>query len=206
MDNGERPVRRRLKADDRRRQIVATAFETIAEKGFEGFRTREVAERVGINSATLHHYFPTKEALVEGVAEHLEQLYARNRAPTRATYEGEPAALGRLRQEFADVAFFRREHPRTWAVSREFMLRAPRDPTVATVIARLNERWCAGVEHVRAEGRDAGVFRAVHDPAAAAVAVVGALWGSVVLTEPDEARFTAICDEIEAWLTGKREQ
>lgn len=292
MDNDERPVRRRLKADDRRRQIVETAFDTIAEKGFEGLRTRDVAERVGINSATLHHYFPTKEALVEGIAEHLERLYANTRGDTpareraagantapathdgeppaprpaepatlhhdepaalrgsepatphhgeppaphdgksaaphddepaavrdgdpaaphdgepaapqvesTAPRDGEPAALRKLRQEFADVAFFRREHPRTWAVSREFMLRAPRDPIVATVIARLNERWCASVERVLAEGRDAGVFRAVLDPAAAAVAVVGALWGSVVLTEPDEARFAAICDEIEAWLT-----
>jgi AcrR family transcriptional regulator len=200
MDNDERPVRRRLKADDRRRQIVETAFDTIAEKGFEGLRTRDVAERVGINSATLHHYFPSKEALVEGVADHLERLYARTRAPTR---EG---ALGKLRQEFADVAFFRHEHPRTWAVSREFMLRAPRDPTVAAVITRLNERWCASVEHILAEGRDAGVFRAIRDPAAAAVAVVGALWGSVVLAEPDEARFAAICDEIEAWLTTQEEQ
>jgi len=194
MDKNERPVRRRLKADDRRRQIVETAFDTIAEKGFEGLRTRDVAERVGINSATLHHYFPTKEALVEGVAEHLERLYARTRAPTRED------ALGKLRQEFADVAYFRREHPRTWTVSREFMLRAPRDPTVAAVIARLNERWRASVEQVLTEGRDAGVFHAMRDPAAAAAAVVGALWGSIVLTEPDEARFTAICEEIETWL------
>jgi AcrR family transcriptional regulator len=191
MDSDGRPVRRRLKADDRRRQIVDTAFDTIAEKGFEGLRTRDVAERAGINSATLHHYFPTKEALVEGVAAHLERLYPRTRAPT---HDG---ALGKLRQEFADVAFVRREHPRTWTVAREFMLRAPRDPTVAAVIAR----WCARVERLLAEGRDAGVFPAVRDPAAAAVAVVGALWGSVVLTEPDEARFAAICDEIEAWLT-----
>jgi AcrR family transcriptional regulator len=197
MDNDEKPVRRRLKADDRRRQIVKTAFETIAEKGFEGLRTRDVAERVGINSATLHHYFPTKEALVEGVAEHLERLYQRERAPA---HEGGPAALRRLRQEFADVAFFRREHPRTWAVSREFMLRAPRDHAVATVIARLNARWCTSVEQVLADGRQAGVFRAALDPSAAAIAVVGALWGSIVLTEPDEARFAIICQEIEAWL------
>ena len=201
MDNDDQPAPRRLKADDRRRQIVETAFETIAEKGFEGLRTRDVADRVGINSATLHHYFPTKEDLVKGVAEHLEQLYAHTRAPT-----AEAGALGRLRREFADVAFFRREHPRTWAVSREFMLRAPRDHTVATVIAQLNEQWCSSIERILVEGQEAGVFRAMRDPAAAATAVVGALWGSVVLTDPDEARFAAICDEIEAWLTEKGEQ
>jgi AcrR family transcriptional regulator len=203
MDSEVRPARRRLKADDRRRQILETAFAMVAEKGFEGLRTRDVAERAGINSATLHHYFATKEALIEGVAAHLEAQYMTDRAPRPATEEDAPAALRALRQEFADVAFFRREHPTTWAVSREFMLRAPREEAVATLVRRLNERWCAGVERVLADGRDAGVFRAGLDPAAAALAVVGALWGSIVLTDPTQARFDAVCREIESGLTGE---
>jgi len=204
MDSDVRPARRRLKAEDRRQQIVETAFAMVAEKGFEGLRTRDVAARVGINSATLHHYFPTKEALVEGVAAHLEDRYRRGRAPERAADEDAPAALRRLRLEFADVTFFWREDPRTWAVSRELMLRAPRDEAVAALVTRLNERWCAGVERVLAEGRDAGVFRAGLDPSAAALAVVGALWGSIVLTHPTQERFAAVCREIEAGLTGEK--
>lgn len=205
MDNERRPVRQRLKADDRRRQIVEAAFDTLAEKGFEGFRTRDVAERVGINSATLHHYFPTKEALIEGIATHLERLYMGDMAP-RHTEEGVPAALRELRQEFADVAFFSRKQPKTWAVSREFMLRAPRDPVVADIVTRLNEQWRASVERILADGRDAGVFPAVRDPAAAALAVVGALWGSIMLAQPTPPQLDALCREIEAWLVGKDNQ
>ncbi|QYN32929.1 TetR/AcrR family transcriptional regulator [Pseudonocardia sp. DSM 110487] len=204
MDSEVRPARRRLRAEDRRQQIVETAFTMVAEKGFEGLRTRDVAAHAGINSATLHHYFPTKEALVEGVAAHLEARYRHRRSPELATDEGAPAAVRRLRQEFADVAFFWREDQRTWAVSREFMLRAPRDEAVADLVTRLNERWCAGVERVLAEGRDAGVFRGGLDPAAAALAVVGALWGSIVLTRPTQERFAAVCREIEAGLTGEK--
>jgi AcrR family transcriptional regulator len=200
MDTETRPVRQRLRADERRRQIVETAFQMVAEKGFEGLRTRDVAERAGINSATLHHYFPTKDALVEGVAAHLEAQYMKGRAPRPATDEDAPPALRALRQEFADVAFFWREHPTTWAVSREFMLRAPRDEAVANLVTRLNERWCADVERILAEGRDAAVFRAGLDPAAAALAVVGALWGSIVLTHPTRERFATVCREIEAGL------
>jgi AcrR family transcriptional regulator len=206
MDSETRPVRRRLRAEDRRRQIVETAFDMIAEKGFEGLRTRDVAEHAGINSATLHHYFPTKEALVEGVAAHLEAQYMTGRAPRHATNEDAPAAIRELRQEFADVAFFWREHPTTWAVSREFMLRAPRDEAVANLVTRLNERWCADVERILADGRDAGVFRPGRDPAAAALAVVGALWGSIVLTHPTRERFDAVCREIEACLVGNAHQ
>lgn len=193
----------RMKASDRRRQIAQTAFDAIAEEGFEGFRTREVAARAGINSATLHHYFPTKEDLIEGVAAHLESLYRSERAPAREAHGDVPVALRQLRQEFADVTFLRRERPNIWAVSREFTLRAPRDKTVANVITRLNEHWRAQVERILVEGRDAGVFRADLDPGPAALAVVGALWGSVSLMAVTDTEFEAVCHALETWVLGK---
>src|SRR5947208_10483351 len=52
---------------ERRRALVAAAYRRIASDGFEGLRTREVAADVGVNIATLHYYFPTKEALIRGV-------------------------------------------------------------------------------------------------------------------------------------------
>jgi AcrR family transcriptional regulator len=200
MDSDGRPPVKRLKADERRRQIVQTAFDTIAEDGFEGLRTRDVAARAGINSATLHHYFPTKEDLIEGVAAHLESLYISERAPEQAGRDDEPGALRELRREFADVTFIRRQRPRTWAVSREFALRAPRDDFVAKVITRLNEQWRTQVERILVAGRDAGVFRRDLDSVAAAGAVVGALWGSVVLLQVSDLEFDAVCREIESWL------
>jgi AcrR family transcriptional regulator len=204
-DTDSRPLVKRLKADERRRQIVQTAFDTIAEDGFEGLRTRDVAARAGINSATLHHYFPTKEDLIEGVAAHLESLYSSERAPEPARRDDEPAALRELRQEFADVTFVRRQRPRTWAVSREFTLRASRDDLVAKVITRLHERWHTDVERILVAGRDAGVFRRNLDPVAAASAVVGALWGSIVLLHTSDTEFDAVCREIESWLVSSED-
>ena len=52
--------------EDRQQALVLAAFNQIAERGFEGLRTREVAAGVGLNIATLHYYFPTKEALIRG--------------------------------------------------------------------------------------------------------------------------------------------
>src|ERR1700737_998675 len=60
-----RPVRSRK--EDRLKALVQAAFNQIAERGFEGLRTREVAAGVGLNIATLHYYFPTKESLIRGV-------------------------------------------------------------------------------------------------------------------------------------------
>src|SRR5919204_6244694 len=55
---------------DRRRALVAAAYARIASDGFEGLRTRDVAADVGVNIATLHYYFPTKEALIRAVIGH----------------------------------------------------------------------------------------------------------------------------------------
>src|SRR5918911_3782659 len=52
---------------DRRLALVAAAYRRIATDGFEGLRTRDIAADVGVNIATLHYYFPTKEALIRSV-------------------------------------------------------------------------------------------------------------------------------------------
>lgn len=41
----------------------------IADAALEKFRTRDVAAKAGINTATLHHYFPTKEDLILAIGE-----------------------------------------------------------------------------------------------------------------------------------------
>ena len=52
------PSRRRTIAppttEPRRDELVLAAYREIAENGFEGLRTREVASAVGVNIATLH--------------------------------------------------------------------------------------------------------------------------------------------------------
>src|SRR5207245_5045007 len=62
--------RRRKGAEPRRDELVLAAYRLLAERGFEGLRTRDIAGAVGLNIATLHYYFPTKEALVRGVVHH----------------------------------------------------------------------------------------------------------------------------------------
>lgn len=51
-----------------RKTILETARRLFAEKGFEGTRTRDIAEAAGIASGTLFNYFETKEAIVACLA------------------------------------------------------------------------------------------------------------------------------------------
>jgi len=121
---GAVPPRRRLPAPERRMQIVEGAFRALATYGFEGLRMRDVAAAVGVNSATLHHYFPTKQDLVEVVAKHLGERFAAVHAPTLPEEPDFPVPLQRLRQEFADAAYCRLRFPELLAASRELALRA----------------------------------------------------------------------------------
>src|SRR5258705_187148 len=66
-------VQKREPAFDRRDEIARAARALIVEKGVEGLRTRDTADRVGISVATLHYHVPTKEALIELVAESLRR-------------------------------------------------------------------------------------------------------------------------------------
>jgi AcrR family transcriptional regulator len=55
------PVGRRLRQDDRRRQLVGIGLEILATKPIHALSTDEVAERAGISRGLLFHYFPTKQ-------------------------------------------------------------------------------------------------------------------------------------------------
>jgi len=185
----------RLRADARRAQIIDTAFNLIADAGLEGLRTRDVAASVGINPATLHYYFPTKEDLILGVGEHLEAGYIRERTTDRPSTA--PTPLRALRSELADAAFFRTQRPRWIAVSREFATRAPRDAAAAAVVERLTMGWRRSIEAVLRDGRSAGVFRANLDPRGASILIVSALWAATTFLQTSDRDFRALCRELE---------
>ncbi|MEL7349195.1 MAG: helix-turn-helix domain-containing protein [Pseudomonadota bacterium] len=49
-------------------KIMAAAERRVRAAGYNGFSFRDLAEDVGIKSASVHHHFPTKEALVAKLA------------------------------------------------------------------------------------------------------------------------------------------
>lgn len=54
------PVRRRLSADERRRQLVAIGLAKIVEKPIQDLAMDDIAAEAGISRGLLFHYFPTK--------------------------------------------------------------------------------------------------------------------------------------------------
>lgn len=182
---------------DRRLDLVQAAYEIIAHEGFENLRTRDVAACADVNIATLHYYYPTKEALIGGVALHLAKQFA-----TRAELPPGTSALKRLHQEFADMRFYLTERPDMIEVMRELNARARRDPAVAPIIKPLKAEWRKSLEHVIAAGIAEGVFRSDLVVGKAAAVLVAMLWGAATLpldTAEREYLFTAV----ESWLSGQ---
>jgi TetR/AcrR family transcriptional regulator, regulator of cefoperazone and chloramphenicol sensitivity len=120
--------------EDRREALVRAAFSQIAAHGFEGLRTREVAAEVGMNIATLHYYFPTKEALIRGVVAHAMQRFRSTLAP-----HGSPA--DQLRNHLRAVRKLLREEPQVSAVMGELALRSARDPSLAQIMRETYDAW-----------------------------------------------------------------
>ncbi len=94
----------RSRKQDRQQALVKAAFNQIAQRGFEGLRTREVAADVGLNIATLHYYSPTKEALIRGVVAHAMDRFRSTLAP-----QGSPA--DQLRNHLRAVSKLLRDEP-----------------------------------------------------------------------------------------------
>ena len=78
------PSRRRLRAPDRRAQIIAGAREVFIEQGAHATRSREIAERAGITEAYLYRHFKSKDEIFQlAIEDPLKELISRLRAETR---------------------------------------------------------------------------------------------------------------------------
>ena len=51
----------------RRQEILDAALDLFADRGFQGTSVRDIARAVGVNEATLYHYFPSKAAILDAI-------------------------------------------------------------------------------------------------------------------------------------------
>ena len=166
--------RRRAPTDDRRAAIASAARALIVEKGVEGLRTRDIAERVGINVATLHYHVPTKEALIELVAESL-QLFFRGQSIARP--RAHLGAAEKLALEFVDFREVVFDRPEIMLVFSELMERARRDKRIADAILPIKRKWRQILVELLTEGVSEGAFRPDLDPDAFATMVMSTMIG-----------------------------
>jgi AcrR family transcriptional regulator len=188
---------------ERASEVVRAAYALIVEKGMEGLRTREVADKVGINSATLHYYFPSKEALIQGVVKHLMQELMSNRVRS----EGPQSALDLLRSEFADIRIRLRDSPDQLVVLTELAVRGWRDPIIAGMLKYLDEGWRGHLISILEAGKREGVFRSDLDTKATAELMMSQLRGLGFQGKFDTSRLdetvTNLALQTEHWVVAR---
>lgn len=64
-------AQQRLPAEERRRLILEAALDAFAEKGFNGARTKDVAQRAEVSETLIFQHFANKEELYRAALEHL---------------------------------------------------------------------------------------------------------------------------------------
>jgi AcrR family transcriptional regulator len=179
--------------DDRRLALVRAAFNEIGERGFEGLRTRDVAAEVGVNIATLHYYFPTKEALIRGVVE-----IAMQRFRSTLTAYGSPA--DQLRNHLRAVRQLLRDEPRLGTVMAELALRSARDPALAHILGETHETWHRMVRGLLRRAVREGHLRPELDTDDVAAIIVTTLTSLTLPAVGGASRPDQALSQLERWL------
>ena len=159
-------------------RILEAACDLIAAEGIDEVRIARVAQRAGASTALVHHYFSTREELLEEALIHSFEQAGDERF--RQSPDAEETATEALARGLAESLPFPGPQEREWVLWVELWLRAVREPALRPVAARLYGRyrdWVAGL--IRA-GVESGEFRGDADPEALADHAMALLDGTGV--------------------------
>lgn len=181
---------------DRRAQISQAAFASIAERGFEGLRMRDVAQRAGVNIATVHYYYGSKEVLIQAAYGELQRRFG-------ATVPEGGTAAERLAGHLQGVRAMLLEDEALQGVLAEIALRARRDAGLEAAIGAAEEAWFGQLRGLLADGLGDGSWVTPVDADATAALIIalckGACLPVLATARPDDLR--AAFDQILTWLT-----
>ncbi|MDC7124942.1 MAG: TetR/AcrR family transcriptional regulator [Spirochaetales bacterium] len=66
---------RKSKADERRPEILKSAYEVVKREGLENTTLAKIAEHMGVATSLLTHYYKSKIDIIESLAEYLSEIY-----------------------------------------------------------------------------------------------------------------------------------
>ena len=157
-----RPSRFSAMAEGTRERILEAACDLIAAEGIDDVRIARVAMRAGASTALVHHYFSTREELLEQALLHSFELAG----DERFAGGGGRGRNGDARLAAAIEECLPQEGrlERDWVLWVELWLRAARDPELRPLAAELYERYREWLSGVIEAGVTSGEFEAPGRP------------------------------------------
>ena len=172
---------------------MLAAYREIAERGFEGLRTREVAAEVGVNIATLHYDFPTKESLIRAVLDHAMGRFRTTLAP-----HGSPA--DQLRNYLRATRKLMLDEPELGAVMAELALRSIRDDSIGSILNEMYDVWHVTLRGLLRRAVKEGKLRPEADSDAVAALIIATLTAMTLPVMSDARRGDQALRQLERWL------
>jgi AcrR family transcriptional regulator len=171
-------------ASDTAARILDAACDLIAEEGIDDVRIARVAQRAGASTGLVHHYFSTREELLEQALIHSFERAGDERFGEEGT--APPGGAAGLADAIRECLPAPGEQEREWVLWVELWLRAIREPDLRPVANRLYERYREWLASLIRAGVESGEFRAGADPDAAADVAMALLDGAGVRAMLDD--------------------
>jgi AcrR family transcriptional regulator len=168
----------RVDAADTRARILEAACDLIAADGIDEVRIARVATKARASTSLVHHYFSTREELLEEALLHSYDQVALDRFGDEP--DASESATAGLRRAILECLPVPGAQERGWVLWVELWLRAVREPDLRPLATKLYGRyrdWMAGV--IRA-GIESGEFDSSADPDALAEEAMALLDGAGV--------------------------
>ncbi|WP_291867774.1 TetR/AcrR family transcriptional regulator [Bradyrhizobium sp.] len=118
----------------KRREMLHAARKCFAEKGFHSTSTAEICRMAGMSPGNLFHYFPTKDAIIQAIAEQDR----RETAQLFASLDPEEDAIASV-INLAEQTMLHLTDPLYAKLSLELAAEAMRNPAIAEMFA-VNDR------------------------------------------------------------------
>ena len=185
--------------EHQKERLVDAAYNLIAERGFEGLRTRDIALRADLNISTLHYYFESKEDLVRAVAQRLlSEFKAQGQREDAAPNAGEM-----LHRSIADQDRLIAAYPATYVVANELFTRSLRDEKLRPVVRELLGRWESHFLSFIKEGIQSGQVGADSDARVTARTLQCLMLGRsiLLLLKGEDLPRDAMFRQISRWLS-----
>jgi AcrR family transcriptional regulator len=161
-----------------RERILEAACDLIAAQGIDDVRIARVATRAGASTALVHHYFSTREELLEEALIHSFERAGEERFGEQS--EVKETATEALTRAIRECLPLPGPQEREWVLWVELWLRAVREPSLRPVAARLYERYRRWMAALIRAGTESGEFRSDVDVGAVADVAMALLDGTGV--------------------------
>lgn len=168
----------RVEAADTRARILEAACDLIAAEGIDEVRIARVATKARASTSLVHHYFSTREELLEEALLHSYDQVALERFGDEP--DASESATAGLRRAILECLPVPGAQERGWVLWVELWLRAAREPELRPLATRLYERYRAWMAGVIAAGMESGEFSSDADPEALADEAMALLDGAGV--------------------------